>query len=106
MPPYHQYTEESEIRSALSKGEQLKRPTATDNNIDEINDQFWDLIMGCCTSDPRDRLTFLEIQKLLGDMEIQDNRVEATRLPGVEALTLRSSPDINWDGVKRLLDQS
>jgi hypothetical protein len=103
-PPYYQYTEASEIRSALSR-EAPKRPSATDDNVDEINDQFWDLIMGCCAPEPGDRLTLVEIQKLLGDMKIQDDRPKATSLPGAEVLTLRSPLDINWDGVKRLLDQ-
>jgi serine/threonine protein kinase len=105
QPPYHQYTRASEIRSALSRGEALKRPSATDDNIDEINDQLWDLIMGCCKPHPGDRLTLLEIQKLLRDMEIQDDRPEATSLPGAGAPTLRAYPAINWDGVKRLLNQ-
>jgi hypothetical protein len=47
----------------------------------------------------------LEIQKLISDMEIQDDRPEATSLPGAEALTLRTYPDIKWDGVGQLLDQ-
>jgi hypothetical protein len=89
----------------LSRGEVVKRPRATDGDIDEIDDQFWDLIMGCCVPAPGDRLTLLEIQKLLEEMEIQDDRPTATNLPGAEALALRSSPDIDWDGVKRLLDQ-
>jgi hypothetical protein len=89
----------------LYRGEAPKRPTAADDNVDEINDQFWDLIMRCCVPEPGDRLTLLEVQKLLGDMEIQDNRPKATGLPGDEALALRSPPDINWDGVKRLLNQ-
>jgi hypothetical protein len=102
--PYYQYIEEGEIRSALSRGEAVKRPRAADD-IDEIDDQFWNLIMGCCVPKPEDRLTLLEIQKLLGDMEIKDDRPKATGLPGAETLSLRSSPDINWDSVKRLLDQ-
>jgi serine/threonine protein kinase len=104
-PPYHQYTKASRIRSALSRGETPKRPSATDDDIDEINDQFWDLIMGCCVREPEDRLTLSEIKKVLADMEIQDDRPETTSLPGAEALTLRSAPDINWDGVKPLIDQ-
>jgi hypothetical protein len=104
-PPYYQYTEESEIVSALSRGEALRRPNAADNEIDEINDQFWDLIMRCCKPEPEDRLKLSEIQKFLGEMEIQDDRPEATGLPGAETLTLKPYPDINWDSVKRLLNQ-
>jgi hypothetical protein len=104
-PPYHQYTEESEIRSALYRGEAVKRPTATDDSIDEINDQFWDLIMRCCVPGPEGRLTLLDVQMQLEKMEIQNDHPKATSLPGVEALAQRSPPDINWDSVKRLLDQ-
>jgi hypothetical protein len=89
----------------LSHGEALKRPSATDDDIDEINDQFWELIMGCCKPHPGDRLTLLEIQKFFGDMEILDDRSKVATLPGAEALTLRACPDINWDGVKLLLNQ-
>jgi hypothetical protein len=89
----------------LSREEVLRRPSAADGDIDEINDQFWDLIMRCCVPDPEDRLTLLEIQKLLGDMGIQDDRPEPISLSGAEALALRSPPDISWDGVKRLLDK-
>jgi hypothetical protein len=61
--------------------------------------------MGCCKPHPGDRLTLLEIQKLIKDMEIPDDRPEANNLPGAEALTLRAYSEINWDSVKRLLDQ-
>jgi hypothetical protein len=78
---------------------------ATDEYTDDINDQFWGLIMRCCVHEPGDRLTLLEIQKLLRDMGIQDVRPDEGDLPGAEVLSLRCPPDINWDGVKRLLDQ-
>jgi hypothetical protein len=63
------------------------------------------MIMGCCNPEPEDRLTILEIRQLLQDMKIHDDRPKATSLPGAEALILRSSSDINWDGVKGILDQ-
>ncbi|KAF5353889.1 hypothetical protein D9756_007267 [Leucocoprinus leucothites] len=37
-PPYYQYVEDAEIRSAVSRGELPKRPDPADNDIDEIND--------------------------------------------------------------------
>jgi hypothetical protein len=104
-PPYHQYTKESEVRSALSREEVPKRPSATDDDIDEIKEQFWKLILGCCVLEPGERLTLLDIQKALKEIDIHDVRPEITRFPGAEILTMRSPPDIDWDRVKRLLDQ-
>jgi hypothetical protein len=104
-PPYYQYTAAKEILSALSRGEIPKCPSATDHDIDEINDQLWNLIMGCCVLEPGERLTLLDIQKAIKNVEIQDLRPETTSLPGAELLTMRSPPDIDWDYVKRLLNQ-
>jgi hypothetical protein len=55
--------------------------------------------------EPGDRLTLLEIQELLGNMEIQDDRPKLTSVLGAEPLTLRSPPDISWNVTERLLDQ-
>jgi hypothetical protein len=73
--------------------------------MDEISEEFWKLIIGCYDPEPEQRLALSEIQKALENMEIQDDRPETTKLPGAEALALRSSPDIDWDCVKRLLNQ-
>jgi serine/threonine protein kinase len=89
----------------LSQKEPLKRPSTTDDGADEINDQFWDLIMKCCKPDSEDRLTMSEIQELLASIETHDNRPEAQSLPGPEINSLRMRPGIDWDGTGRLLSQ-
>jgi hypothetical protein len=42
--------------------------------MDEINDQFWGLIMKCCVSEPGDRHFTSEIKEFLANMQIQDDR--------------------------------
>jgi hypothetical protein len=73
--------------------------------MDEINDQLWGLIMNCCIPEWEDRPTVSEIQRLLENMEILDNRQEAQKLPGHEVRNLRLRPGIEWDSVKQLFSQ-
>jgi serine/threonine protein kinase len=103
--PYHQYATATEIKSALSQGEPLEQPSATDDDTDLINDQFWSLILKCRMLEPGDRPTASEIKELLGNMQIQDDRPKTQGLPGTDILSSRSHPDIKWDRVKQLLSQ-
>jgi hypothetical protein len=93
------------MRSALSIGEPLKRPNTTEGDMDEINDQFWSLIMRCCMLNAEDRLTVSEVQKLLASIEVHDDRLEAQNLLRPEIENLRMRPGIDWDGVTQLLSQ-
>jgi hypothetical protein len=103
--PYHQYTEGSNVRNAISRGELPKRPDPEDNDIDEIDDQSWELIISCCKPNPVDRLAIPKIQEILANMQIQDDRPEAGIMPGANILNLRLRPDVDWDQVEQLLGQ-
>jgi hypothetical protein len=101
--PYHQYMEKDEVESAVSRGELPKRPSSSDNDIDVIDDRVWELITGCCRLKPGDRLTLPQIQKLLANLRIQDDRFDAPKLPGTAIMSLRKRPDIDWDRTKQIL---
>jgi hypothetical protein len=89
--PFYQYSQDAEIRSALSRGEFPARPASTDDGVDEIDDQSWDLITRCCTPEPDDRLSLPNIKKWLANLGIQDNRPPARPLPGNEILQSRKA---------------
>jgi hypothetical protein len=103
--PYHQYVEKDEVESLVSRGEPPKRPSSSDIDIDMIEDRVWELIMGCCRLKPSDRLTVPQVQKLLADLRIQDNRSDAAKLPGAVIMSLRKRPDIDWDRTRQILGQ-
>jgi hypothetical protein len=103
--PYHQYTEVTDIRSALAREEILKRPASPDDDVDEIPDQFWTLILDCCTPTPEDRLECSKILELLTEMQIRDNRPGPNVLPGTEVLKLRPRPAIDIDLVEEFLEE-
>lgn len=89
--PFYQYSQDAEIRSALSRGELPVRPTSTDDGTDEIDDLSWDLITRCCAQEPDDRFTLHDIQKRISYIGIQDNRSPARPLRGSEVLQLRTT---------------
>jgi hypothetical protein len=89
--PFYQYSQDTEIRSALSRGELPARPASTDDGANEIDDESWDLIIKCCVPDPDDRFTLLDIRKWLSNLGIQDNRPPAKPLPGAEIMKLRET---------------
>jgi hypothetical protein len=107
--PYHEYMENDEVQSALSRGERPKRPSVTnhvtENDIDMIDDQFWELITGCCRLQPENRPTALKIQKLLAKLEIQDDRSDVQKIPGAAILSLRKHANVEWDRVEQILGQ-
>jgi hypothetical protein len=89
--PFYQYSQDAEIRSALSRGELLVRPVSRNDGMDEIDDESWDLITRCCAPEPDDRLTLPDIQKWLANIYIEDNRPPAKPLRGGETLKLRQT---------------
>jgi hypothetical protein len=86
--PFHRYSQDTEVRSALSRGELPMRPGA--GEIDD-SDVSWDLVTRCCAQKPDDRLTLPDIQKWLANQGIQDNRPPVKTLPGAEILQLRAT---------------
>jgi hypothetical protein len=87
--PFYQYSQVSEIRSALSRGELPARIVSPDDSADEIDNKSWDLITRCCALEPDDRPTLSDIWKWLASWGIQDNRPPAKPFPGVEILKSR-----------------
>jgi hypothetical protein len=87
--PFYQYSQNAEIRSALSRGELPIRFVSTDDGVDEIDDKSWDLITRCCALEPDDRPMLSDIQKWLANRDIQDNRPPAKPFPGAEILKSR-----------------
>jgi hypothetical protein len=61
--------------------------------------------MKCCKPDPEERLSVSEVQELLENMEIRDDRSEAQSFTGSKFGNLRLRPGINWDGAERLFSQ-
>jgi hypothetical protein len=57
-----------------------------DDNTDEINDQSWEIIAGCCITEPKGRLKLADIPHQLKKMDLEDNRPAAQPLPGAEIL--------------------
>jgi serine/threonine protein kinase len=101
--PYWQYAPK-EIKSAVLQGELPKRPYRMDGDMDEIDDQAWDLITKCCAHDPQNRPEAPEVHDLIANMKIGDDRPEANCLFIPEVLALRSRPNVDFDRVKALLD--
>ncbi|KAF5361880.1 hypothetical protein D9756_002596 [Leucocoprinus leucothites] len=101
--PYYQYAEDEQIRSAVSQGELPKRPDGTDDDMDELDDQAWDLITKCCKLERRDRLTSTALKEVIASWKIEDNRPPAKHLPESHLLALRSRPNMDFGLVEVLL---
>jgi hypothetical protein len=59
--------------------------------------------MKCCAPEPVDRPPASEIKELLTNMQIQDDRPATQSLPGIDILSSRSYPDMEWDRVEKLI---
>ncbi|KAF5353883.1 hypothetical protein D9756_007269 [Leucocoprinus leucothites] len=75
-PPYHQYVEDAEIRSAVSRGELPKRPNSADGDIDEIDDRDWGLIKRCLEPIAWHRPSASALHSLFAFTEGEDSRPE------------------------------
>ncbi|KAF5361838.1 hypothetical protein D9756_002614 [Leucocoprinus leucothites] len=102
-PPYYQYREEAEIRSAVSGGELPKRPDKPQDDVDQIDNESWDLITKCCVQKFWSRYSGPQIQRLMEMMKMDDGRPKAKSLPGTDILALRSRPDVDFSHVETLL---
>jgi hypothetical protein len=87
--PFHQHSQDSEIRSALSREEPPMQPMSIDSGATEIDNLSWDLITKCCAQEPDNRFTLSDIREWLTNQDIKDNRPPAKPLPGAEILQLR-----------------
>lgn len=104
-PPYFQYEEGAEIRSAVSRGELPIRPECTNQDMDEIDDQFWDLITKCCVPARWDRITAPQTQELFRKFEMEDNRPEVKRSSVTDVMVMKSRPNVDFHHVETLLEQ-
>ncbi|KXN89683.1 Tyrosine-protein kinase CSK [Leucoagaricus sp. SymC.cos] len=92
--PYHQFSNK-QVYPSKNGGELLMRPDHTDAEMDEINDRAWDMIMKCCAPDSDDQPNCSQIQAMLANMEIEDQRPPATPLSLPEIQAMRSRPEFN-----------
>ncbi|KXN81902.1 Mitogen-activated protein kinase kinase kinase YODA [Leucoagaricus sp. SymC.cos] len=120
-PPYHQYKSEVQIIAALTRKEMPKRPGSIDDNdaekdeygwdddieedYDAIDDQMWSLIVKCCASEPEARPDIANVQELVVDMKIYDDRPAVKDAPGASILKSRVNPKIDLTRVEELFDQ-
>lgn len=102
-PPYYQYTEATQIQSAVSQGELPKRPERSDEGIEEVNEQVWELITNCCSYRWEDRPRTQQVRERIANMVEEDDRPEANILPETGILMLRSRPDLDFSRVEALL---
>ncbi|KAJ3562850.1 hypothetical protein NP233_g9324 [Leucocoprinus birnbaumii] len=100
--PYYQYTGASDISSAISRGELPRRPDHSDD-IDEIDDRAWGLIMRCCKPESTDRPTAVEVQEMIASWKVDDSRPEGENSLGGEFLTMRSASDVDFRHVEMLI---
>ncbi|KXN82812.1 Serine/threonine-protein kinase HT1 [Leucoagaricus sp. SymC.cos] len=104
LPYYH--CSDEEVYSKIREGELLMRPDRTDDEMDEIDDKAWHMIMKCCALNPDDRPDCSQIQAMLADMEMgEDRRPSATPLPLPEIQALRSRPEFNLHRAEAVVNQ-
>ncbi|KXN85811.1 Dual specificity protein kinase pyk3 [Leucoagaricus sp. SymC.cos] len=120
-PPYYQYKSEVQIIAALTRMEMPKRPGSTDDNdaekdeygwdddieedYDAIDDQMWSLIVKCCASEPEARPDIVNVQELVVDMKIYDDRPAVKDAPGANILKSRVNPKIDLTRVEELFNE-
>ncbi|KXN85808.1 hypothetical protein AN958_10815 [Leucoagaricus sp. SymC.cos] len=93
--PFYQYSDD-EVDENKHKSDSLRRPDRTDAEMDEIDDQAWNLIVKCCAPDVDDQPNCSQIKEILAGMEIEeDRRPSATPLPIPEIQVLRARPDFD-----------
>ncbi|KAJ3560252.1 hypothetical protein NP233_g10964 [Leucocoprinus birnbaumii] len=101
-PPYYYYSAEYSLRIALAVSEIPRRPKATDDDVDEVNDEAWRLIMECCRADRSERPKASEIRKQLSEMQGVDDRPQGDPLQA-DILALRVPVDVDFLKVEALL---
>ncbi|KXN84856.1 Cytokinesis protein sepH [Leucoagaricus sp. SymC.cos] len=105
--PYYQVTDEQVANKVRDGDERLIRPDHTDAEMDEIDDKAWELITKCCAQEPEDQPNWSQIQEMLANMEIEeDRRPTATPLPIPEVQVLRSRPEVDIDRAEIALNQA
>ncbi|KXN83031.1 Ribosomal protein S6 kinase alpha-5 [Leucoagaricus sp. SymC.cos] len=78
--PYYQYSGDHEVVTDNSQAELPRRPDRSDNDIDELDDKAWDLITKCCAQNPDDQASLSQIQEMVANLGIEDNRPAAKPL--------------------------
>ncbi|KXN81514.1 Cytokinesis protein sepH [Leucoagaricus sp. SymC.cos] len=102
--PFYQFPDNQVYTKVREQGEPLKRPDRTDEEIDEIDDKAWELIMECCALNPDDRPDYSQIQAKLADMAIEEDcRPPASPLPIAEITVMRSRPEVDPDRAEMVL---
>ncbi|KXN84000.1 Serine/threonine-protein kinase HT1 [Leucoagaricus sp. SymC.cos] len=103
--PYYQYPDDHPVVTDNADNELPSRPDCTNNEMDEINDEAWDLIAKCCARNPGDQPDFPQIQEMVANLGVEDNHPPAKPLPGSEVLALRFRADVDFQQVETVLGQ-
>ncbi|KXN84853.1 hypothetical protein AN958_12021 [Leucoagaricus sp. SymC.cos] len=106
MLPYYQVPDEQVQDQVFFGNEPLIWPDRTDAEMDEIDDEAWELITKCCAYNPKDEPDLSQIQEMLANMEIEeDHRPPAMPLPIPKVQVLRSRPEVDLDRTEIALNQ-
>ncbi|KAF5362327.1 hypothetical protein D9756_002589 [Leucocoprinus leucothites] len=103
--PYYQYTDDEEIQAAISRGELPKRPEHRDDDMDQIDDQAWNLITKCCRLERNDRPAASTVQDTISSWRIEDHRLSVNDSPGSMLLEMRARPNVDFNRVESLLSK-
>ncbi|KXN83999.1 Cytokinesis protein sepH [Leucoagaricus sp. SymC.cos] len=103
--PYYQYPDDHEVVTRNTQFELPRRPEQADDEIDEIDDKAWDLILKCCAINPDDQPGLSQIQEMVADLGVEDNRPAAKPLFGPDVLALRPRPDIDFQHAESILNK-
>ncbi|KAF5354692.1 hypothetical protein D9756_005497 [Leucocoprinus leucothites] len=90
----------------VSRGELPRRPDGTEGGTEEIDDQAWNLITECCSLSSFSRPWAYQIQELIADWEIEDDRPRAKQTFDNDISLMRSPrPNTDFHRVEKLLNQ-
>ncbi|KAJ3555492.1 hypothetical protein NP233_g12196 [Leucocoprinus birnbaumii] len=103
--PYYQYVNESDIRSAIHRGELPRRPNGNEDDMDEIGDAAWSLIERCCQYHSENSPTLAHVEQWVMSWDIVDDRPPVETSLGNSLLAMRSRPNVDFNRVETLLGQ-
>jgi len=73
--PYHQIASNNEVmKQVCNEGLRLERPTRI-----EIADKLWEIMKSCWATEPKNRPSFQDLYKTLGELEVALGRSQSTR---------------------------
>ncbi|KXN87979.1 hypothetical protein AN958_07854 [Leucoagaricus sp. SymC.cos] len=101
--PHYQFPDE-DIETKHNEGELVVRPDGANDEIDQIDDKGWELIMKCCSLIPEDQPDWSQIQQMITGTEIEDDRPPTTNLPIPEIVAMTSCPELDFRRAETILN--